>query len=265
MKVHINLNTGDGYKSIKFPDGQPHVNIKDILPGSHVRVLCSITSPYKLLELLEISNALERRFCHKTMLIIPYLMGARSDRMMIDGDSIDLEVIAGLINSCKFDKVILYDVHSDAAILLIKNSFSISNKQLVMQYTKPNSILICPDAGASKKIGKYLEWNKNLVDVVYCNKSRDLSNGDITLKVLEPEKCKDRDCVIIDDLCDGGGTFLGIASQIAPKSNILIVTHGIFSKGLEELKKAFTEIITSDSYPHDVNSILKTKDFDLLA
>ena len=130
----------------------------------------------------------------------------------------------------QFEKVFLYDVHSDASTLLIKNSINISNKELVMNYQKENAILICPDAGAAKKVGKYLEWNKNIVDIVYGNKHRDLSNGKITLKVLEPEKCIGRNCVIIDDICDGGATFLAIAEQIQASNLTLIVTHGIFPK-----------------------------------
>jgi len=169
--------------------------------------------------------------------------------VMEDGDSCDLEVVAELINMCKFEKVVLYDVHSDVAKALIKNSVNISNKVLVDAYNKPDSILICPDAGAVKKVGKYLEWNKNIVDVVYCTKTRDLSNGKIDLKVLEPEKCTGKNCVIIDDLCDGGGTFVGIASQIKPAFLTLIVTHGIFSKGFKTLSEHdINHIITSDSY-----------------
>jgi ribose-phosphate pyrophosphokinase len=170
-----------------------------------------------------------------------------------------LEVVANLINSCGFEKVVLFDVHSDVATVAIKNSINITNRELVDKYDLPNSIIICPDAGAVKKIGKYLEWNDNIVDVVYCTKSRDLSNGNLTIKVLEPEKCKDRNCVIIDDLCDGGGTFIGIANQIEPKHLTLIISHGIFSKGIMGLKEKFNKVIVSNSYAHSYDDkLIKT-------
>jgi ribose-phosphate pyrophosphokinase len=54
--------------------------------------------------------------------------------------------------------------------------------------------------------------------------------------------------VIIDDICDGGATFLSIAEKINAKHLTLIVTHGIFSKGFSALEKRFNEIIVSDSY-----------------
>ena len=223
----IDLNQQQRVSFKLFPDNQPHVNIVDINEGDEVEVTCALRSSLDMMHLLEASNALDHLFAKKKVLVIPYLMAARFDRVMEEGDSCDLEVVSELINMCNFEKVVLYDVHSDVAKALIKRSVNITNKVLVDAYDKPDSVLICPDAGAVKKVGKYLEWNKNIVDVVYCTKTRDLSNGNLTIKVLEPEKCIGKNCVIIDDLCDGGGTFMGIASQIKPVFLTLIVTHGL--------------------------------------
>ena len=152
------------------------------------------------------------------------------------------------------EQVYLYDVHSEVSLELIRNAINITNENLVKVYVKDNAVLICPDKGASKKIKLYADWNQNLTDTVYCNKSRDLTNGKISLQVVEPEKCNNRNCVIIDDLCDGGGTFLAIAQQIQAAHLTLIVTHGVFSKGFTELEKVFDEIIVSDSYRNDYDS-----------
>lgn len=251
----INLNTGEGIQSFLFPDNQPHIIVTGAKAGDEVKLTCSITDSIKLLQLLETANALTHLGVKRKLLTIPYLMAARYDRLMQPGDSFDLEVIAGLINSCGFEKVELLDVHSTVALKLINNSTNISNRFLVDRYTKKDAVLICPDKGAKSKINDYLDWNKNLVDVVYCDKSRDLPTGKITLTVTEAEKCRGRNCVIIDDLCDGGGTFLAIAGQIAPAHLTLIVTHGIFSKGFAELEKCFDEIIASNSYGRVYHSI----------
>ncbi len=244
----INLNTANGLRVTIFPDNQPHVNISGISEGEAVKVICSITDSVKMIQLLETTNALENIFAVKKVLVIPYLMAARSDRLMLPGDSIDLKVVANLINSCGFQKVFLFDVHSEVASLLINNSVSITNRQMVEQYRQADGLLICPDAGAAKKVGNYFEWNEKLKDIVYCSKNRDLSTGSLTLEVLEPEQCAGRNCVIIDDICDGGGTFLAIAAQIKPKHLTLIVTHGIFSKGFTALEEKFDEIIVSNSF-----------------
>lgn len=255
----ININTSESIRLTLFPDNQPHVNIQGITEGDEVKVICSITDSIKMMQLLQTADALDNLFAKKKILVIPYLMAARYDRLMQAGDSIDLKVVAKLINSMQFEKVYLLDVHSDAASLLINNSVNISNRQMVEQYSRPDAVLICPDAGAAKKVGKYFEWNKNLKDIVYCSKNRNLATRELTLEVLEPEQCLNRNCVIIDDICDGGATFLAIAEKIKPAHLTLIVTHGIFSKGFSVLEQKFNEIIVSDSYCKEYDSKIVNK------
>lgn len=250
----INLNDATNCKTVLFPDGQPHVQILNIDEGDDVRVIVSLTSAAKLLQLLMAANAIAHAFAKKKELVIPYLMAARYDRIMQPGDSFDLQVVAQLINSLQFEKVYLLDVHSYVSSALIHNCITISNEFLVKEYKREHSVLICPDAGAAKKVPAYLTLNPHLKDVVYCTKHRDLATGKLTLKVQEPEKCLNRNCIIIDDICDGGATFLAIAGQIAPKHLTLMVTHGIFSKGFTALEEKFDEIITSNSYYNTYNS-----------
>lgn len=243
----VNLNTQERIKFTLYPDNQPHINITDVAANDEVRVVAPIRSSLELIQLLEVSNALDHLFAHKRDLVIPYLMAARFDRLMQHGDSVDLEVVAQLINSCAFPRVNLFDVHSDVALRLIRNSHSHNNSKLLKAYTKTNAVLICPDGGAAKKIEDYKK-HLHLSDVVYCIKGRDLSNGKVSLKVIEPQRCEGKNCVIVDDICDGGATFIAISDQINPAHLTLIVSHGIFSKGFSVLEQHFDEIITSDSY-----------------
>jgi ribose-phosphate pyrophosphokinase len=242
----INLNEQRNIEYTLFPDNADHVNVT-VREGEDVIVICSITRAQKMMQLMLTANAITHAFGKKKILYIPYLMGARYDRIMKDGDSFDLEVIANMINSMGFEKVILLDPHSDVACALIKNSVAINNKFLVEQYQEERGVLIIPDAGAAKKVSKYLQWSAFIQDVVFCAKERDLATGSLVIKVLNPEKCEGRNCVIIDDLCDAGGTFLGIASQIKPQHLTLMVTHGLFSKGVNVLSESFQRIITTNS------------------
>lgn len=231
-----------------FPDNQPHVSLMNVDEGEDVRLIHPVRSSLEMLHLLQIANALDHKFARKKELVIPYLMAARSDRLMSVGASVDLEVVARLVNSTGFQKVILFDVHSDVALQLIHRSVNRSNNFLLRSYTTGNSVLICPDAGASKKVDGYMKQCGHLSEVVYCLKKRDLDTGKVYLTVLEPELCRGRSCIVIDDICDGGATFTAIAEQIKPKHLTLMVSHGIFSKGLNQLAKHYQTIITSDSY-----------------
>lgn len=115
-------------------------------------------------------------------------------------------------------------------------------------------ILISPDAGATKKIYKLAEQIGYKGDIITCSKDRD-TEGKLT-KVNVPISLAaghgDKDMIIIDDICDGGATFINIAKRIKEyKYNnkiYLIVTHGIFSKGFEELSKYFDGIYCTNSY-----------------
>lgn len=114
-------------------------------------------------------------------------------------------------------------------------------------------ILISPDAGASKKIYKLAEQIGYKGDIITCSKDRD-TDGKLTKTVVPMGKhwISNKDIIIIDDICDGGATFINIAKEL--KSNgfknkiYLIVTHGIFSKGFKELSQYFNSIYCTNSY-----------------
>ena len=73
-----------------------------------------------------------------------------------------------------------------------------------------------------------------------------------------PELPINKDVVIVDDICDGGATFINIAKEVKNQyKNVdkhcqgkiyLIVTHGIFSKGFKELSKYFDGVYCTNSY-----------------
>ena len=244
----------EGIQVINFPDGQPHVRLTS-LPDKleRVRIVCPIRNPTELFILQLTNSAIVHAGASADELVVPYLMGARYDRIMQAGDSHDMEVMADVINGMDFLTVHLFDAHSPVATQLIANSKSHRNDRLLQRFNEvkehPGVILIVPDKGASARVEGY----RKILDVageVYCDKERD-ANGKITLKVRNPDACTGNHCVIVDDLCDGGGTFIAIADQVKPyqpESLSLIVSHGIFSRGLDPLFDRFDLIITSDSY-----------------
>lgn len=244
----------EGIQVINFPDGQPHVRLTAIPePNEEVAVVCPIRNPNELFLLQLTMNAIAHSGAGVSSLTIPYLMGARYDRVMQPGDSFDLFLVAGVINSMNAQAVHLFDVHSSAATELINNAKNHRNDRLLQRYSELNDsqdvILIVPDKGASARVDGYRKI-LNVVGEVYCDKERDAS-GKITLKVRNPYACAGAHCVVVDDLCDGGGTFIAIADQVclcATRSLTLIVSHGIFSRGLDPLFDRFDLVITSDSY-----------------
>jgi len=93
--------------------------------------------------------------------------------------------------------------------------------------------------------------------VVECSKVRDVKTGQLSNFKVYTENLNKKTCVVVDDICDGGGTFLGLAKKLKAKNCgklILIVTHGIFSKGLEKLEEAYDVIYSTDSFYNKTNT-----------
>ena len=87
--------------------------------------------------------------------------------------------------------------------------------------------------------------------MIECSKSRDVKTGKLKGFKVYADDLQGKDCLIVDDICDGGGTFMGLAEELKNKNagNLyLAVSHGIFSKGFDHLAEHFTKIFTTDSF-----------------
>jgi ribose-phosphate pyrophosphokinase len=188
-------------------------------------------------------------------------------------------VIAPIINSQGYNKVTILDPHSDVLEACINNFEKLDNVDLVSFAFKdyflskgfrfytwsPSNFdgvrFISPDAGALKKVFHVAEALKYRNEVIIASKHRDLETGKIDYtNVPMSVNDADKDVFIIDDICDGGRTFIEIAkaveevrklsSSVKPEhygKNYLIVTHGIFSAGYAQLGEYFEKIYTTNS------------------
>ena len=255
------------YESFTFKGGEPHIkieqgNLNERFPDNDTVTITHRINSFNDLGLLMVAvNALRKiKSDIKLKLVLPYFPGARQDRVMVEGEPLTVKVYTDTINSLEFSKVTILDPHSDVTPALLNNVQVIDNHKFVLSvlrdiYPKRNShppILISPDAGSNKKIkdlGMYLS-NFNVMDIVKCDKSRNVKTGEITDFVVYIDDLKGRDVIIVDDICDGGGTFLGLGQKLKEKGAgkmYLVVTHGIFSQGFKNLNEMFEMVYTTDS------------------
>lgn len=110
--------------------------------------------------------------------------------------------------------------------------------------------VVLPDAGAAERY-----FNGNVPpDIIVGEKVRDIETGKIlSIKVKNPEAIDGRwPLIMIDDLCDGGGTFVGLANairEVRPDAVINIaVDHMVNPKGIENLSKNFNHVFFTNSY-----------------
>ena len=259
------------YKISKFPDGQQSVDITrpTYLSDKIVQIKSRLNS-FKDLELIICANqALRNCGCKDIELYVPYFLGARSDRRFTGGGVNYLkQVICPIINSQNFNKVTVLDPHSDVLEACLNNFAKDNNFNLVddaLSYLIKDGedhkvALVSPDAGAMKKIYDVAK-HFGITNVTTATKVRDIKTGNI-LRTELPTMDLDgiEHIVIIDDICDGGRTFTELAKEIKKQTDkpiYLIITHGIFSAGFDELAKYFNYIYTTNSVKDIDNPIVK--------
>ena len=254
------------FKISQFPDGQQALDLTEWSQldkyEDPVKIVTRLNS-FKDIEILICAVAAIRNIKtnREIALVAPYFLGARSDRKFQDGGVNYLkQVICPIINSLNFSAVVTLDPHSDVLEACLNNFEKVNNFKLVdeaLSYIigedeEDQVVLVSPDAGAYKKVFDVAKFMK-IEKIITATKVRDLKTGNIIrteIPVLDQHnKLK---YVIVDDICDGGRTFVELAKAIKasrPTAEIyLVVTHGIFSAGFHDLDEMFDGIFCTNSY-----------------
>ncbi|QZK91667.1 ribose-phosphate diphosphokinase [Flavobacterium sp. CHNK8] len=241
------------FQNFTFSGGEPHIKINPDFDVTQKITITHRLNSFNDLGLLCIAvDALRRMDVRNIDLFIPYFPAARQDRVMIKGEPLSVKVYADIINGMQFDKVFVFDAHSEVTPALVNNCEVIPNHTFIETVVKAigNEVkLISPDGGALKKIYKVSEFLGG-VEVVECSKSRDVKTGRLSGFKVYNDDLQGMDCLIVDDICDGGGTFVGLAEELKNKNAgklYLSVSHGIFNKGFAVLD-CFEKIFTTNSF-----------------
>lgn len=267
--IYLNLDSNfkpfdDGFEiqheSFIFSGGEVHIKLKEFLPNEPVTIVHRVDNSADLMKVVMANDALERAGHKEISLYMPYLPYARQDRVMTKGEPLSVKVLAQIINSCNFKKVTLLDPHSDVGPALLDRVEIVPNYSFVKKafetllndfdVEKSDAVVVSPDAGAYKKIFKTCENVGFTGDLVLCNKVRNLTTNEI-IKISFDGDVKGKNCIIIDDICDGGRTFIELGKQLKDKGAsrvFLFVTHGIFSYGEEPLIGTIDHIYTTRSF-----------------
>ncbi|WPH64698.1 ribose-phosphate pyrophosphokinase [Vibrio phage vB_VpaP_SJSY21] len=250
------------FDSFTFNGGEEHIRILNPVKGQDVVVYAYIKNSGDVMRLAMVKDALDRMDASHIKLVMPYMPYARQDRVCSYGEAFAVKIMANMINSMKFGTVTIHDPHSDVTPALIDNvdviaqdvnAFQAISQVLCLDHKNAdvsNLVVVAPDAGATKKSEKLADRFK--VPVHQALKTRDPSTGKLDGFRFcgDPSDIKGKDIVICDDICDGGGTFIGLGNVLKglePKSMTLYITHGIFSNedNLKELEELYDNVVTS--------------------
>lgn len=264
--INLSVNALDvAIDTGKFSDGALRLKLSGVLPrhveSAIIRVTADTDPQNQFFEVACVVSVL--RWINpriRITLFMPYLPYARQDRRMVANDAFTLKVYANQLNALELDSVLVFDAHSDVGPGLIENCVNIPQNRLLQvnpwHYgltAGDDIVIVSPDAGALKKIHGIQKVIPN-IGLVVLDKERNVETGEIVgMRIVDStlQSLEDRRCVIFDDICDGGMTFIGAATALkkaGAKSVELVVTHGIFSKGYDHLlQNGVDKIYTTDS------------------
>ncbi len=257
------------FKYLVFPGGEPHVELKtETTFYDYLVVDARIGNATDLIGVCLIKDAIKRLNTATTVdLFIPYFPGARQDRYE-PGFSLSVKVYTDIINSLEFNKVIVVDPHSPVTSALLNNCRIEDHTNLILDYTdylKKNeaeiNAVIAPDLGAAKRAQTIADMLG--VPMLQVLKKRDPKTGKLSnLELIDTPNFKVRNCLVVDDICDGGGTFKLLSDYFRlnfPTFNLYLwVTHGIFSKGFEPLVD-YRGVACTDSFPSNMSGFGNNK------
>lgn len=247
-----------------FPAGETHVKREERreLEETEIAILYADENLHKDLFLLQMwSDYITRNDSSvRQVAVIPYFPGARSDKPKSE-DPFGAAIYASVFAVNDIDEVIIFDPHSEIIVDELKkipaltvtvwnpaDLFATPAFKDVIDHQEYVGV-IAPDKGAFNRASEVAEQLG--VPVFTAEKVRDQKTGKILHFAMLETPPNEGSLLVVDDICDGGGTFAAIAGILKNRSGDLdiYISHGVFSgKALETLSNTYDHIYTTNSY-----------------
>ncbi|MEP3439648.1 MAG: ribose-phosphate pyrophosphokinase [Hoeflea sp.] len=233
------LNVPLGKASVRrFADQEIFVEIQENVRGEDVFILQSTSYPTNdhLMELLIMIDAFRRSSARRITAVLPYFGYARQDRRASGRTPISAKLVANLITEAGADRVLTLDLHAGQIQgffdIPTDNLFAIPviARDIKANYDLSNLMVVSPDVGGvvrARALGKRLGSLLAIVD-----KRRDRPGESEVMNIIGD--VEDKDCILIDDIVDSGGTLCNAAEALlanGAKSVTAYITHGVLSGG----------------------------------
>ncbi|HWC53045.1 MAG TPA: ribose-phosphate pyrophosphokinase [Chitinophagaceae bacterium] len=240
----------------RFSDGEICPVFLESIRGDFVFLVQSTYAPAdNLMELLLMIDAARRASAYKVTAVIPYYGYARQDRKDKPRVAIGSKLVANMLVAAGADRMITMDLHAPQ----IQGYFDIpvdhlDSHALFIPYIEnlrlENLTFAAPDVGATNRIREIASYFN--AEMVICDKHRKRANEIASMVVIGD--VSDRDVVIIDDICDTGGTLAKSAALLKEKgarSVRALITHPVLSgKAYENIENSvLEELVVCDTIP----------------
>lgn len=255
--ICIEYGTKQGNVIIQhFSDGEICPVFQESIRGDFVFLVQSTNAPSdNLMELLLMADAARRASAYKIIAVIPYYGYSRQDRKDKPRVAIGSKLVANMLVASGVDRVITMDLHAPQ----IQGYFDIPVDHLdshavfipyIENLKLENLTFAAPDVGSTNRVREIANYFN--AEMVICDKHRKRANEIASMVVIGDVAGKD--IVIIDDICDTGGTLAKSASLLKEKgarSVRALITHPVLSgKAYENIENSvLEELVVCDTIP----------------
>nr|WP_238481321.1 ribose-phosphate pyrophosphokinase [Motilimonas sp. E26] len=242
-----------------FSDGEISVQINENVRGGDIFIIQSTCAPTNdnLMELIVMIDALRRASAGRITAVIPYFGYARQDRRVRSSRvPITAKVVADFLSSVGVDRVMTVDLHAEQIQgffdVPVDNVFGspvlledMLNKKLV------NPVVVSPDIGGVVRARAHAKLLDD-ADLAIIDKRRPKANVAQVMHLIG--EVEGRDCIIVDDMIDTGGTLCQAAKALkdrGAKRVFAYATHAVFSGNAPKniAESVIDEVIVTDSIP----------------
>ena len=236
------LGIEEGKIEVKhFADGEILIEPGESVRGKHVFIIQSTCGPVNenLMEVLIALDAVRRASAKEVTCIIPYFGYARQDRKAKPRQPITSRLVADLLQAAGADRVVCVDLHATQIQGFFKiPTDNLTAMDLLAQYFRKKHlkdvVIVSPDHGGATR-ARTLGDNINNAPIAIVDKRRQKPNVAEAMNLVGDVEGKD--CIIVDDLVDTGGSLLGcikILKDHGAKDIYCACTHGVFSNNALE-------------------------------
>ncbi len=240
----------------RFSDGEIGVEFQESIRGRSVFLVQSTYAPTdNLMELLLMIDAAKRASAYKVIAVMPYYGYARQDRKDRPRVAIGSKLVANMLTAAGADRVVTMDLHAPQ----IQGYFDIpvdhlDSSAIFIPYIESlnlkNLTFAAPDVGSANRIREISTYFE--CEMVICDKHRKRANEIASMVVIGD--VTDRDIVLIDDICDTGGTLAksaGLMKEKGARSVRALCTHPVLSgKAYENIQNSeLEELVVCDTIP----------------
>jgi len=240
----------------RFADGEVYVEINENIRGNSIFVVQSTSNPANdnLMELLICIDALRRSSAKSITAVIPYFGYARQDRKVAPRTAISAKLVSNLITNAGANRILSVDLHAGQIQgffdIPVDNLFStpIFAKHIKSKMKLSNLIFVAPDVGGVERTRALSRRINSSIAII--DKRRPAPGKSEVMNIVG--NVKNKNCIIVDDIIDSGGTIVNAASALKSKGAkdvYVYITHAVLSgEAVKKIEKSqIKKLITTDT------------------